>query len=83
LPPEAIETQDEVHVGYVLEDDVQGGLVLLGHVDRRVTRIAATDVAARSFCEIRSSGPNWFSRAFDTPLIGLLRKTADYPQCPE
>lgn len=81
LPPEVITTQTSVHVGYVLDDEDPDSLVLLGEDDRQVTRIATNSVESRSFCEIRSAGPNWLNRMFDTPLLGFLRKMTDYPQC--
>lgn len=81
LPPEIIKMHGSVRVGYVLDDDDPASLVLLGHDNRQVIRIATAAVESRNFCEIRSSGPDWLNRTFDTPLPALLRKVADYPEC--
>jgi hypothetical protein len=71
LPAEAIELRrNETIVGYVL-DESDTTLVVLGHKDRKVTRVALADVESREICRT------------GTAEQAVIHHGADYERCPD
>ncbi len=77
LPSEAVETTDGVHVGYVLDADDGGFLVILEHASRRVLHLPTSTIQSRSNCSIDSFlGSRW------TKPVAWWNAAND-PRCPK